>query len=44
MAVAVYWFLGYQWVASVEERFCEERWPETFPEYKRRVTRNFLCF
>ena len=44
VAVAIYWFIGYQWVAALEERFCAERWPEEFPEYKRNVTRNFLFF
>lgn len=44
VAVAVYWFLGYQWVAAVEERFCRARWPEAFAEYKRRVAKNFLFF
>lgn len=44
MAVAVYWFIGYQWVASIEERFCEQRWPDVFSAYKRQVAKNFLFF
>lgn len=44
LAVAIYWFIGYQWVATVEERFCLERWPDTFPEYKRKVAKNLLFF
>jgi protein-S-isoprenylcysteine O-methyltransferase Ste14 len=44
VAVAIYWFVGYQWVATVEERSCEERWPDAFSEYKRQVAKNFLFF
>ncbi|MBE9506975.1 MAG: DUF1295 domain-containing protein [Chloroflexi bacterium] len=44
VAIAVYWFIGYQWVATVEERFCVEQWPDEFPEYKRQVAKNFLFF
>lgn len=44
VAVAAYWFIGYQWVASIEERFCEKRWPDVFSEYKRKVAKNFLFF
>jgi len=44
VAVAVYWFVGYQWVASVEERHCQDRWPDGFSDYKRRVAKNFLFF
>lgn len=44
VAVALYWFIGYQWVAAVEERFCQERWPDAFLEYKRKVAKNLLFF
>ena len=44
VAVAVYWFIGYQWTATLEERFCMEHWPEEFAEYKRKVAKNFLFF
>ena len=44
VAFAVYWFIVYQWVATLEERFCMERWPEEFAEYKRKVAKNFLFF
>ena len=44
VAVAIYWFIGYQWVATVEERFCLECWPDAFPEHKRKVAKNLLFF
>ncbi|NOQ95638.1 MAG: hypothetical protein GQ555_03365 [Desulfobacterales bacterium] len=44
VAVSICWFLGYQWVATVEDRFCMEHWPDTFPEYKRAVAKNLLFF
>lgn len=44
VAVAVYWFIGYQWTATLEERFCMEHWPDEFREYKRKVAKNFLFF
>ena len=44
VAVAIYWFIGYQWMATLEERFCMEKWPEEFSEYKRKVAKNFLFF
>jgi len=44
VAVAVCWFIGYQWVVTVEERFCEKQWPDEFPEYKRQVAKNFVFF
>jgi protein-S-isoprenylcysteine O-methyltransferase Ste14 len=44
VAVAIYWFIGYQWMATLEERFCMEKWPEEFAEYKRKVAKNFLFF
>lgn len=44
VAVAVYWFIGYQWLVTLEERFCMERWPEEFAEYKRKVAKNLLFF
>lgn len=42
--VAVYWFIGYQWVSTVEERFCLEQWPDAFPEYQCEVAKNLLFF
>jgi protein-S-isoprenylcysteine O-methyltransferase Ste14 len=44
VAYAVYWFIVYQWTATLEERFCMERWPEEFAAYKRKVAKNFLFF
>ena len=44
VAFAVHWFIVYQWAVTLEERFCMERWPEGFAEYKRKVARNFLFF
>ncbi len=44
VTVAVYWFIGYQWVAAVEERYCLEQWPDAFPQYKREVAKNLLVF
>ncbi len=44
VAVALYWFVGYQWIAGVEERSCAERWPDAFAEYKRQVAKNFIFF
>lgn len=44
IAVALYFFIGYQWVSTLEERFCAQHWPEAFPMYKRQVARNFLFF
>jgi len=44
VAVALYWFVGYQWVTVLEERFCLKNWPDTFPEYKKRVAKNFWFF
>lgn len=44
VAVAAYWFVGYQWVATVEERFCVQQWPDEFPEYRRKVARNLVLF
>lgn len=43
-AFAICFFIGYQWVATLEERFCKEHWPEEFAEYKRKVAKNFLFF
>ncbi len=42
--VAVYWFIGYQWVSVIEERFCLEQWPDAFSEYKRNIAKNLLFF
>ncbi len=44
VAFTVYWFISYQWAATLEERFCAERWPDEFAEYKRKVAKNFLFF
>ena len=44
VAVALYWFVGYQWVATVEERFCLEKWPEEFAAYKQKTAKNFVFF
>jgi protein-S-isoprenylcysteine O-methyltransferase Ste14 len=44
VAVAVYWFVGYQWVVAVEERFCAKQWLGEFPKYKRKAAKNFLFF
>jgi len=33
-----------KWGATVEERFCLERWPDAFPRYKRKVAKNLLFF
>ncbi len=44
IAIAVYWFIGYQWMVTLEEQFCMEHWPDEFPEYKRKVAKNFLFF
>ena len=44
VTVAVYWFIGYQWVTTVEERFCLKQWPAAFPQYKRKVAKNLLVF
>ncbi len=44
VAYAVFFFIGYQWVATIEERSCMESWPEEFAEYKRRVAKNLLFF
>ncbi|MCD6344494.1 MAG: DUF1295 domain-containing protein [Anaerolineae bacterium] len=44
VTVAVYWFIGYQWVTTVEERHCLEQWPDAFPQYKRAVAKNLLVF
>jgi len=44
VAFTVYWFIACQWMGALEERFCAERWPEEFAEYKRKVARNFLFF
>ena len=44
VAVAFYWFAGYQWVAALEERFCLAQWPETFAAYKQKVAKNFVFF
>ncbi len=44
VSVALYFFVGYQWVSQLEERFCLARYPDTFPYYRARVARNFLVF
>lgn len=44
MGVALYFFVGYQWVSQLEERFCLAHYPDTFPDYRARVARNFLVF
>lgn len=44
LLAALYWFLGYQWVAKLEERFCAAQWPDAFAGYRRQVARNFLFF
>lgn len=44
VTVAVYWFIGYQWVTTVEERHCLVQWPDAFPQYKREVAKNLLVF
>jgi protein-S-isoprenylcysteine O-methyltransferase Ste14 len=44
VAFAVYWFIVYQWAATLEERFCMARWPEELSEYKLKVAKNFLFF
>jgi protein-S-isoprenylcysteine O-methyltransferase Ste14 len=44
LLVALTWFLGYQWVASIEERFCASQWPEAFARYKANVAKNFIFF
>ena len=44
IAIAIYWFVGYQWVATVEERFCLEKWPEGFAAYKQKTAKNFVFF
>lgn len=43
-AIAIYWFVGYQWAATVEERFCLEKWPEGFAAYKQKTAKNFVFF
>jgi hypothetical protein len=42
--VAGYWLFGYQWVATIEERFCMEQWPKAFLEYKKNVAKHFMFF
>jgi len=44
VAIALYWFVGYQWVATVEERSCQEKWPEGFVAYKQKTAKNFVFF
>ena len=44
LAVALYWLIGYQWVATIEERFCMELWPTAFAAYKNKVAKNFVFF
>jgi protein-S-isoprenylcysteine O-methyltransferase Ste14 len=44
VAIALYWFAGYQWVATVEEHFCQEKWPEAFAAYKQKTAKNFVFF
>ena len=42
--VALYWLIGYQWVATIEERFCMDQWPDAFAAYKMKVAKNFVFF
>lgn len=44
VAIALYWFVGYQWAATLEERFCLEKWPEAFTAYKGKTAKNFVFF
>ena len=44
VTVALYWLIGYQWVATIEERFCMEQWPKEFAAYKKKVAKNFMFF
>lgn len=44
ITVALYWFVGYQWVSTLEERFCLEKWPEAFAAYKQKTAKNFVFF
>lgn len=42
---AALWFaLGYQWVARLEERMCLEHWPDAYRAYMAAVPRNFVVF
>ena len=44
IVVALYFFVGYQWVSTLEERFCLIHYPDAFPQYRQQVARNFLFF
>lgn len=44
VAAALYWYIGYQWVVTLEERFCLEKWPEAFAAYKQQTAKNFVFF
>ena len=44
VVIALYWFVGYQWAATLEERFCLEKWPEAFTAYKGKTAKNFVFF
>lgn len=41
---AAYFFVGYQWIATLEERFCMAQWPQAFAAYKHKTAKNFLFF
>jgi len=44
LMLALVHFLLYQITVKYEERMCAKLWPDEFPEYKRKVAKNFLFF